>query len=154
MVRLHERLCSQKREQVLSYKNVKLKSKKVLKKFTYANPINSSLYFKLSPNSSFIAEKPIHNRSHDRLRNSGLWSYGGSQISSYHLSFSRYSTPVKLASRLVHRSPPYFPPPLFFPLKIYTLFGDINNDLVKNFMQHLRNGLLTHLTNSFTYNIC
>ena len=35
-------------------------------------------------------------------------------------------------------------------IKIYTLIGIIKNDLVRNFMQHARNGLIIHLTNSLT----
>ena len=33
-------------------------------------------------------------------------------------------------------------------LKIYSLAGNINNDLVKYFMQHIRNGLIIDLINS------
>ena len=39
-------------------------------------------------------------------------------------------------------------------LKINSLVGNINDDLVKYFMQHVQNGLIIHLTNSFKNNIC
>ena len=37
---------------------------------------------------------------------------------------------------------------LFLPLKIYSLVGNIKNDLVNYFMQHIRNGLIIDLINS------
>ena len=44
---------------------------------------------------------------------------------------------------------------LFIALKIYSLVDNIKNDLVKYFMQHVRNGLTIHFfTNSFRNNIC
>ena len=39
-------------------------------------------------------------------------------------------------------------------LKIYSLVGNIKNDLVTYFMQHIRNGLIIDLINSWKNNIC
>ena len=39
-------------------------------------------------------------------------------------------------------------------LKIYSPVDNVKNDLVKYFMQHVRNGLIIHMTNSFKNNIC
>ena len=48
----------------------------------------------------------------------------------------------------------YFYFQLFYLLKIYSLVGNIKNDLVKYFMQHIRNDLIIDLINSRKNNIC
>ena len=42
----------------------------------------------------------------------------------------------------------------YFTIKEYLPCWLNNNDLVKNFIQHVLNGLIIHLTNSLNNNIC
>ena len=41
-----------------------------------------------------------------------------------------------------------------FPVKIYSLVGNIKTIFVNYFLQHVRNGLIVYLTNSLKKNIC